>query len=81
MLNFYFSDILKLKSINSIVLEDLQKAYEKQEEMVEDVDSAGAENEEVAMESTWVNNYKLVFKICDFSCIYFVFVCVLIVHI
>lgn len=52
MLNFYFSDILKLKSINSIVLEDLQKAYEKQEEMVEDVDSAGAENEEVAMEST-----------------------------
>jgi hypothetical protein len=51
-LNFYFLDILKLKSINTIVLEDLQKAYEKQEEMVDDVDTTGAENEEVAMEST-----------------------------
>jgi len=41
-----------LKSINGIVFEDLQKAYEKQEEMVEDVDATSAENEEVAMEST-----------------------------
>lgn len=46
-----FADILKLKSINGIVLEDLQKAYEKQEEMAEDGDSAVGENEEVAMES------------------------------
>lgn len=39
-----------MKSINGIVIEDLQKAYEKQEEMVEDIDSAVAESEEVAME-------------------------------
>lgn len=45
-------NILKLKSINGIVFDDLQKAYEKQEEMVEDVDATSAENEEVAMEST-----------------------------
>jgi len=50
--NFFSSDILKLKSINGIVFDDLQKAYEKQEEMVEDVDATSAENEEVAMEST-----------------------------
>jgi len=40
-----------MKSMNGIVLDDLQKAYEKQEETVEDVDSAGGESEEVAMES------------------------------
>lgn len=45
-----FADILKLKSINGISFDDLQKAYEKQEEMVEDVDSAAGESEEVAME-------------------------------
>jgi len=44
-------NILKLKSINGIVLDDLQKAYEKQEEMAEDVDSVGAESEEVVMEN------------------------------
>lgn len=44
--------ILKMKSITGVIIEDLQKAYEKQEEMVEDVDSTGVENEEVAMEST-----------------------------
>lgn len=43
--------ILKLKSIGGVVLEDLQKAYEKQEEMIEDTD-ATVESEEVAMEST-----------------------------
>jgi len=42
---------LKLKSINGIVLENLQKAYEKQEEMVEDADSAVGETEEVSMEN------------------------------
>lgn len=51
-LKLFFSDILKLKSINGIVFEDLQKAYEKQEEMVDDVDATSAENEEVAMESS-----------------------------
>lgn len=41
-----------MKSINGVHFEDLQKAYEKQEEnMVEDVDSTGGESEEVAMES------------------------------
>lgn len=35
-----------------VMIEDLQKAYEKQEEMVEDVDLTGVESEEVAMEST-----------------------------
>lgn len=34
------------------MVDDLQKAYEKQEEVPEDVDSTGVENEEVAMEST-----------------------------
>lgn len=48
----YFTDILKLKSINGIVFDNLRKAYVKQEEMVEEVDSTGAESEEVAMEST-----------------------------
>lgn len=51
-LKLFFSDILKLKSINGIVFEDLQKAYEKQEDMVEDLDATSAENEEVAMESS-----------------------------
>lgn len=46
-----FAGILKMKSINNVMVEELQKAYEKQEEMPEDVDSTGAENEEVAMES------------------------------
>nr|QBH73935.1 interleukin enhancer binding factor [Essigella californica] len=44
-------NILKLKSINGVLFEDLQKAYEKQEEMVEDTDTT-AESEEVTMEST-----------------------------
>ncbi|XP_025410113.1 interleukin enhancer-binding factor 2 homolog [Sipha flava] len=44
-------NILKLKSINGIIFGDLQKAYVKQEGMVEEVDSTGAESEEVAMES------------------------------
>lgn len=41
-----------MKSITGVIIEDLQKAYEKQEEMVEDVDNTGVESEEVAMEST-----------------------------
>jgi len=46
-------NILKLKSINGVMFEDLQKAYEKQEDnLVEDVDSTCVESEEVAMEST-----------------------------
>lgn len=49
---FYFAGILKMKSISGVIIEDLQKAYEKQEEMVEDVDNTGVESEEVAMEST-----------------------------
>lgn len=48
----FYTAILKLRAIGGVPIEDLQKAYEKQEEMVEDVDSTGVENEEVAMEST-----------------------------
>ncbi|XP_050434242.1 interleukin enhancer-binding factor 2 homolog [Adelges cooleyi] len=43
-------NILKLKAVGGITLGELQKAYEKQQEMVED-DSAAVECEEVAMES------------------------------
>lgn len=47
---FFFIDILKLKTINSVIFDDLQKAYEKQDDL-EDSDLTNAESEEMAMDT------------------------------
>jgi len=44
-----FTDILKLKTVNGVVLDKLEKAYEKEEEMVEDADSAGGKSKEMSI--------------------------------